>query len=76
MVMNKELRNLVKQLHTASLSIPRTWDGRDSITEMRYAGSLQWKQMEWMGFYFEFLCERKFEGLLRDARKIIRTDRV
>ena len=65
MAINKELRNLVKQLHTASLSIPRRWDGRDSITEMKNSGNRHWRQMEWMGFYFEFLCERKFEGVLR-----------
>ena len=64
MIMSNELGNFVNQLHTASLSIPRTWDGRKSITEMRDAKSRQWRQMEWMGFYFEFLCERKFAGLL------------
>lgn len=65
MAISIELRNLVEQIHTASLSFPHTWDGRDSITEMKNAGNRNWRQMEWMGFYFEFLCERQFGGILR-----------
>ena len=70
MVINEKLRNLVKQIHTASLSIPRTWDGRDSITEMRDAGYQHWRQMEWMGFYFEFLCQQKLSGVLSMPGKL------
>lgn len=36
--------------------IPTLWDGRKSILEMRYNNFNQWKQMEWPGFYFQFLC--------------------
>ena len=32
------------------------WDGRESIIEMKTGGSTQWRQMEWIGFYFEFIC--------------------
>ena len=64
MAISIELRNLVEQLHAVSSSIPRTWDARDSIMEMKEAGSRNWRQMEWMGFYFEFLCERRFADLL------------
>jgi hypothetical protein len=35
-------------------SIPKQWDGKASILEMKSSGSKQWKQMEWPGFYFEF----------------------
>lgn len=34
--------------------VPRDWDGKRCILEMREAGSGDWKQMEWIGFYFEF----------------------
>lgn len=37
--------------------MPKKWDGRKCITEMRNKGGRHWKQMEWMGFYFQFLCE-------------------
>ncbi|WP_087508041.1 hypothetical protein [Cellulomonas iranensis] len=33
--------------------LPRHWDGRKAVLEMREAGSTQWRQMEWAGFYFE-----------------------
>ena len=35
--------------------LPRTWDGKQAVLEMKRRG-FQWKQMEWMGFYFELLC--------------------
>lgn len=33
--------------------LPDHWDGADCISWMREAGSTQWRQMEWFGFYFE-----------------------
>jgi hypothetical protein len=35
--------------------IPFEWESKQSITEMKQAGSPHWKQMEWIGFYAEFL---------------------
>ena len=55
----------VKQLQVASRAIPRVWDGRQSILEMKNAGFRHWRQMEWMGFYFEFQCVRHFGDILR-----------
>jgi hypothetical protein len=48
-------------------NIPTLWDGRKAILEMKDAGFNQWRQMEWMGFYFQFLCEK----LLRNTVKIL-----
>ena len=42
----------------------KIWDGRSSIVEMKDSGSKDWKQMEWMGFYFEFLCQTHFDGII------------
>ena len=64
MAISAALSEVVKQLQSASSSIPRTWDGKDAITEMKDAKFRHWKQMEWMGFYFEFLCEPKFADIL------------
>ena len=55
----------IKALEAACLCMPRIWDGRKSILEMKKGGSSHWKQMEWMGFYFEFLCKREFRGILQ-----------
>jgi len=45
--------------------IPVKWDGKESILEMRDAENRQWKQMEWIGFYFQFLCEKHFADLFQ-----------
>ncbi len=48
----------VKQIaEILKTGISKEWDGRKCITEMRDKGGRHWKQMEWMGFYFQFLCE-------------------
>ena len=56
--------NTVERLQSASRDMPKIWDGRSAILEMKEGGSTQWKQMEWMGFYFEFLCQTHFEGIV------------
>lgn len=38
--------------------IPKHWDGKNAITEMKEGGSNNWKQMEWIGWYFEFICNK------------------
>ena len=45
--------------------LPKQWDGRQCITNMRDQGCHNWKQMEWMGFYFQFLCETKFADMMQ-----------
>jgi hypothetical protein len=44
--------------------LPTEWEGRASILEMRDAGYGQWKQMEWIGWYFQYLCNRYLAGYL------------
>ena len=38
--------------------LPTYWDGKESIMFMKNNGSRQWRQMEWPGFYFQFMCEQ------------------
>lgn len=45
--------------------IPKIWDGRTAILEMRDSGFSHWRQMEWIGFYFQFLCEKHLSGLMK-----------
>lgn len=63
-MIKKKIIDTVEKLQNASRSMPKIWDGRSAILEMRDGGSTQWRQMEWMGFYFEFLCETRFEGII------------
>ena len=37
--------------------LPGKWDGKESIRYMKDEGCNQWRQMEWPGFYFQFMCE-------------------
>ncbi len=63
-MITQKMLDTVEKLQIASRNISKVWDGRSSIIEMRNAGSKQWRQMEWMGFYFEFLCEKHFDGII------------
>ena len=53
-----KFEKIAKKLAGSLKKIPREWDGKEAILEMKENGSRHWKQMEWMGFYFEFLCEK------------------
>lgn len=64
MPITQEIAATVERLRAAARSIPGVWDGREAILEMKNADYPHWKQMEWMGFYFQFLCERAFTGIL------------
>ncbi len=37
---------------------PYDWDGREAILQLK-AADFQWKQMEWIGHYFEHLCQSR-----------------
>jgi hypothetical protein len=41
--------------------LPTIWDGKMSVLEMKEA-DFNWRQMEWWGFYFELLCQRRLAG--------------
>ncbi|MCM8783948.1 MAG: hypothetical protein NC818_04140 [Candidatus Omnitrophica bacterium] len=55
---------LAKEISLEFKRIPTHWDGRRSILEMKEAGFNQWKQMEWIGFYFQFLCEKLLQNIM------------
>lgn len=46
-------------------SLPREWEGKQAILEMKEANYPQWKQIEWTGFYFQFLCEQNLSNIMR-----------
>ena len=53
-----EFADIANKFAALLKDIPREWDGKNAIKEMKEGGSTQWKQMEWPGFYFEYLCEK------------------
>lgn len=53
------MKKLTKEIFNNLNSVlPIFWDGKESITFMKENHSRNWKQMEWPGWYFEFMCER------------------
>lgn len=56
---------LLEQIKKRLVALPSTWDGKAAITEMRDADYPHWRQMEWIGFYFQFLCERALAPLMK-----------
>lgn len=53
-----------KEIAQRLLPLSRLWDGRESILEMRDNGFPHWRQMEWIGFYFQFLCEKALSDIV------------
>ena len=41
--------------------LPISWDGKKSILELKEA-NFNWRQMEWWGFYFEYLCYQRLKS--------------
>lgn len=41
-------------------TLPVIWDGKESVLELKEA-NFNWRQMEWLGFYFEHLCYERLE---------------
>lgn len=37
--------------------LPSCWDGKETISYMKDMGCRNWRQMEWPGWYFQFMCE-------------------
>ena len=58
-------KNLIEELEKLLAQMPVTWDGHKAILEMRGSGYPHWKQMEWIGFYFQFLCDTKLPPLVK-----------
>jgi hypothetical protein len=54
---------IVKEIGNRFTSIPVEWDGKKAILEMKQCDYPHWRQMEWIGFYFQFLCEKILSGL-------------
>lgn len=54
-MVNKEF---YKNIAACFKSMPKKWNGKKAILEMKNNNFSQWRQMEWIGFYFQYLCEK------------------
>jgi len=55
---------IAKEISNDLKKIPKEWDGREAILEMKNSEYNQWKQMEWIGFYFQFICEKYLDKIM------------
>jgi len=46
-------------------SVPKQWDGKACVLEMKEVGGRHWRQMEWIGFYFQFCCDRYLKTIMQ-----------
>lgn len=63
-MLEKMIIDTVEKLRLASQNMPKVWNGRESILEMKSANFGYWRQTEWMDFYFKFLCQKHFTGII------------
>lgn len=61
--MTELYKNDIKELSNKLSFLPRNWDGKEAILELKNA-DYNWRQMEWIGFYLEY----KVRQLLKNTR--------
>lgn len=59
-----DFKNIAKKIACNLESINKNWDGKKAILEMKNNNYKQWKQMEWIGWYFQFLCEKNLNKIM------------
>jgi len=58
-------RATAKKIATNLSDIPKFWSGKQVIQEMKKAGFPHWRPMEWIGFYFQFLCGKYLSAIMQ-----------
>jgi hypothetical protein len=62
---SEEVKELIAELRRL---LPSRISGKDAVLDMKNGGSRNWRQMEWIGFWFEYFVETKVEGLSQFRR--------
>ncbi len=57
--------DLGQNLKAKLLNFPREWDARSCIEEMKENGFKHWRQSEWIGWYFQYLCENNLNTIFK-----------
>jgi hypothetical protein len=64
------LVGISKEIEKRFSSIPVEWDGKNAILEMKKQDYPHWRQMEWIGFYFQYLCEKLLAGIFEFQKPV------
>lgn len=60
-----DFKSVANEINCELKNIEKFWDGKSAIMEMKDNGYNQWKQMEWIGFYFQYLCEKNLNNIMK-----------
>jgi hypothetical protein len=58
-----DFKELCKIICPIIKKMPMHWDGKKCILEMK-ENKGRWRDMEWIGFYFEYWCSRNLKGVM------------
>lgn len=62
--MGLNFKEICETLDPIIRKIPTNWDGKKSILEMKENNARNWKQMEWIGWYFEYWCNKYLKEVM------------
>lgn len=57
-------KQIIEEIINNLKNMPKDWDSKEAILEMKNEGFRQWRQMEWIGFYFEYLCQKHLKEIM------------
>ncbi len=57
------LNEAIMALEHVLTKFPAHWDGKESILKMKNEGYPHWRQNEWIGFFFQFLCDKYLKSI-------------
>ena len=63
-MLEKKIIDTVEKLRLASQNIPKAWDGRRAVLEMKNANYRHWRRREWQEFHFKFLCASHLDHIV------------
>ncbi len=69
-MLEKKIIDTVEKLRFVSQNMPKVWNGRKSILEMKDANYKHWRRTEWLESYFKFSSEKHFDSILYIPGKI------
>ena len=62
--MGLNFKEICQVLSPVISKIPISWDGKKCILEMKENNANNWKQMEWIGWYFEYWCNKYLKQVM------------
>lgn len=63
-MISRSVRDDIEDAKRRLSQIGTSWDGKECILELKDADE-NWRQMEWVGFYFEYICKEALRSSSR-----------